>query len=79
MGLPELALIRAWGPPSSSYETGGSRFLTYQWRGNSYVVATGSPIVPAAIVGKWCDTTFEYRAGVAVSWRYQGNGCKSKD
>ncbi len=34
IGSGEVELVKAWGPPQSVYEVGGSKFLTYSTRRN---------------------------------------------
>lgn len=95
MGSDELTLLRIFGPPSSAYDAGGSRFLTFGGpQGSVYLPGTGAtatttvygktaytqfnPGMPPMAIQLSCITTFELRDDRAVSWRWQGNNCKSK-
>lgn len=91
---PEGALIEAWGPPNSFYESGGKKYLSYTSSTTGYVPGT-APSYRSRIVGNrvytdsyggtpgWiynlhCRTTFTVEDGVIKSWRWQGNDCKSR-
>lgn len=90
-GASEAALVRSWGPPTNSYEAGGSRFLSYSWTDRQDVpgvaptyrttvnggVARSSPVggLPAYTVETACITTFEVVNGVVASSTFRGNGC----
>jgi hypothetical protein len=95
VGSDEVALIRAWGSPVNSYETGGRKFLTYSSRRNVYIPGT-APTYKTSIIGNTayttssggtsasnismsCETTFEIAGGKVVSWRYKGNDCTAID
>lgn len=94
VGADELSLVRQWGPPQHIYEFGGSRFLTYASGRDMYVpgaapsyrtTVVGNAIYTAPVGGrpgytvhKQCRTTFEIKDEKIVSWRWQGNDCRSK-
>lgn len=91
VGDTELNLIRKWGPPRQTYETGGSKFLVYLSTRNVYLPGTApsytttvigntaytNPIggTPGQNIGLSCQTTFEISGERIVSWRWQGNDC----
>ena len=37
VGAQEIDLVRRWGPPVQSYETGGRKFIVYSSRRNVYL------------------------------------------
>jgi len=93
-GRAEIDLLRDWGAPSSSYQSDGSKFLTYQSQRNvlvpgvapvmttTFVGNTGFTTttggIPPRTVGEWCTTTFEVREGRVVNSRWQGNDCRKR-
>lgn len=94
IGADELSLVRKWGPPQQTYESGGRKFLTYVSGRNVYVPGT-APSYTTTVIGntvytnpvggspgysvqKQCNTTFEVENGKILSWRWQGNDCRSK-
>lgn len=95
VGSEEIDLIRKWGPPQQSYETGGSKFLVYSSRQNVYMPGTApsyqttvigntaytNPIggTPAYNIGMACVTTFELANNKIVSWQWRGNACKARE
>lgn len=95
VGVQEIDLVRAWGPPLQSYETGGHRFIVYSSRRNVYLPGT-PPTYQTTIVGntaytnavggspgmtidKTCTTTFELEGTRVISWSHQGNDCKARE
>lgn len=93
VGKTEVDLIRAWGAPAQSYETGNSKFLTYESNNRAILPGTppaytttynggysySTPIGGSSPVSipMRCSTTFELEGGVVKSWRYEGNSCRS--
>lgn len=93
MGSTESQLISKWGIPSSVYESGGVKYLTYSNSSSGYVPGTApsyqSTVIgntvytnriggtPGFVVNSWCDTTFTTRDGVIVHWSWKGNACKA--
>lgn len=94
IGSEEVELIREWGPPQQSYESGGVKFLAYTSGRNVYMpgmapsytttyignTAYTTPVggSPGYNMSMQCVTTFEVAQGRIVRWRWQGNDCKSK-
>jgi hypothetical protein len=94
IGSGEVELVKAWGPPQSVYEAGGSKFLTYSTRRNmqvpgvmpSYTTTTignvphttYNPGFPGYDLHLSCDTSFEISQGRVVNWRWQGNDCNQQ-
>lgn len=94
VGHSELELIRAWGSPVGQYESGGVRFVTYEQRRNVFIPGTnptyqtniiGNTAYTTAVGGSpayniplSCRTTFEIQNERVTSWRWEGNGCKSR-
>lgn len=90
IGLQEGALLRNWGPPSSWYESDGTKYLVYH-RGESVNLpglapnyrVTGNVAAPyggspAFGFDFYCTTTLHIRDGMIVSWRWKGNDCASR-
>lgn len=89
LGASEAELIARWGVPLGSYDSGSSRFLTYD---ESRIVSdSGSaPVVvrnraagtvravggsDPAVTQYQCRTVFELKGGRVAAWRFSGNGC----
>jgi hypothetical protein len=94
VGSPEINLIRSWGPPQQSYQSGDSKFLVYHSARNVYLPGT-PPTYSTTVIGNTaytnsyggtpaqnlnyrCQTTFEVRNGVIASWSFKGNDCMAK-
>jgi hypothetical protein len=91
VGKQEMELIRQWGPPHGSYDSGGHTFLTYTNEGSVYIPGTTSTASTTVIgnsaytnvypgmapqnIRTWCRTVFEVADGVIVSSGGQGNHC----
>jgi hypothetical protein len=56
IGSPEGALIQSWGPPSSVYVSGGSKYLTYNKSRSGYVPGT-SPKYTTTLIRNTAYTT----------------------
>ena len=94
IGMPEIDLVRKWGPPSSVYENGGIRFITYEQSAQGYVPGTapsyqttriGNTLYTQTVGGspgytytQACRTTFEVVNERIASWRWQGNACRAR-
>jgi hypothetical protein len=65
IGKTEADVVRAYGVPIRSVETGGSKFVEYGWGGWGY------PEVEQFD----CNTTFELKDGVVKGWTLRGNAC----
>ncbi len=95
IGTQEIDLVRSWGAPVQSYETGGRKFIVYSSKRNVYLSGT-SPTYQTSIIGSTayttvvggspamninmsCMTTFEVEGSRVVSWSYKGNDCKAKE
>jgi hypothetical protein len=95
VGATELDLVRKWGVPQQSYETGGRKFLVYSSSRN--MILPGSPpTYTTTVVGNTvyknrvggipdqymelnCKTTFELENEKVLSWRWQGNDCTAPE
>ena len=91
VGKNEEELVRSWGPPSSVYDSGRSKFLTYARSAQGYVPGAapsyrgyviGNTVYTRPIGGspgyaytQQCVTSFETVGGVIRSWRWEGNAC----
>ncbi len=90
---PEAALIEKWGPPDSVYESGETRYLTYQEQRSVYVpgiepsyqtycsygscYTTAIGGSPGYMANQRCKTTFKVSGGKITQWRWQGNACRA--
>jgi len=95
VGAQEVDLVRSWGPPAQSYETGGRKFIVYTSHRNIYLPGTTptyqTTVVgntaytnavggnPAMTIGKSCIVTFELEDSKILSWSHKGNDCKAKE
>lgn len=95
VGTQEIDLVRSWGPPTQSYDTGGRKFIVYSSSRNVYLPGTapsyqttyiGNTAYTKAVggtsamhIGKTCTTTFELDSSTVVSWSHKGNDCKAKE
>ena len=93
MRLNENELLSSWGPPDSTYESGGTKYLTYV--DDSTVALPGTapsywstvvgntmysnPVggTPPLVINKHCKTTFTVQNGTIVDWRWEGNACRA--
>lgn len=73
-GASELDLIRAWGAPQQSYETGERKFLLYSSSRNVIVPTAHGPLGNTFS----CKTTFEIDKGIVVGSSWSGNDCRSR-
>ena len=89
VGQPEAEMVRLFGVPVRTYEAGGKRFAAYDdrridivpgpffgfgfgyWSGGFY-----SDPIPAAVVERGCETTFEIDRGVIAGWSLRGTWCR---
>lgn len=95
IGNTELNLIRSWGTPQHSYQTGETKFLVYNSSRNVHFPGI-APTYTTTIIGNTvytnttgglssqnlqysCETTFEISNKKIVSWRFKGNDCKGKE
>jgi len=94
VGSPESALISSWGPPSSVYESDGTKYLTYSKSNSGYIPGV-APSYQTTYVGNTayttpvggyagfaysnnCSTTFTISNKTITNWRYEGNACRSR-
>jgi hypothetical protein len=85
VGQPESQLLAAMGTPRRAYESGRTKFLTYQEihveqePSGPFYFGPG-PAAPTGFSGPslvtFCDTTFAIVSGVVQSFNLQGNGCR---
>jgi hypothetical protein len=84
IGQPESQLLAAMGAPNRIYDSGPTKFLTYedvyQEEGPTgpYYFGPG-PAAPTGFSGlrytTVCDTTFSVAEGVVKAFSLRGNGC----
>jgi hypothetical protein len=85
VGQPESQLLAAMGTPRRAYESGRTKFLTYQEihveqePSGPFYFGPG-PAAPTGFSGPslvtFCDTTFAIVSGVVQGFNLQGNGCR---
>ena len=91
VGSSEQALIESWGPPSSHYTSGDTKYLTYSSQGSMTLPGT-QPTYQSTVIGNQiytnsyggsapttvhlsCQQTFKVVGGYIRSWSYKGNNC----
>ncbi|MCH2276460.1 hypothetical protein [Thalassospira sp.] len=91
VGQSEQSLIASWGPPTSHYDAGNAKYLTYSNQGSMTLPGT-QPTYQSTVIGNQiyttsyggsapttialsCQQTFTVVRGYITSWRYQGNNC----
>lgn len=91
VGSSERELISTWGPPHRAYESGNTKYLTWNQSGAMTLPGT-QPTYSTTVIGNTaytnayggtppttinlnCETTFEVQDGVISGWRWQGNNC----
>lgn len=87
----ELELVRGLGPPTSSHEVSGRKFMVYA-RSGSMQLGGVAPTYTTTRIGNTyytqqtggvapstvqlhCTLTFELVAGIVITWSAQGNHC----
>lgn len=89
VGQPDTEVVRRFGVPARSYETGGRKFIAYDERRTDLI--PGGPFFggagyfgygyggfgsfPPQLIERGCETTFELSGGRVVSWALRGNAC----
>ena len=79
-GRTEPYLVRNWGAPTSTYERGGVRILTYTY--DSGVLVSGATVGGSAFLSperNVCKTEFFFEKGVVNHWLISGNDCKARN
>ncbi len=84
IGQPEAQLVAAMGAPNRSYDTGGTKVLTYEegylheGPAGPYYFGPG-PAGPTGFSGTIyrtvCDTSFTIVGSVVKAFSLRGNGC----
>ena len=91
LGESEEQLVRRYGVPTSNYQTGRTKILTYLWnQGSSYTTSNNNwarnicqhqycPDIPYreyTVQNTWyCEWTFTIVDGIVQDWSYKGNNC----
>jgi hypothetical protein len=91
IGRTDDELVRVWGAPNSTYESKGSKYLTYSRSSSTYfpgvppsfqIYKIGNAVYanpvggsPGEIIASQCRVTFELKSGVVASWNHAGNAC----
>jgi hypothetical protein len=84
VGQPEAQLVAAMGAPNRIYDSGATKFLTYEdvyaqeGPTGPYYFGPG-PAGPTGFSGvrytTVCDTTFTVTGGIVKAFSFRGNGC----
>jgi hypothetical protein len=88
IGMSESQLVMRYGAPAATYETGGSRYLTYrqdvsyyQLDEPPYMLGNFGEWVPTNpsghVVRRGCDTTFQLTKDTVTAYNFTGNSCLS--
>ncbi len=91
VGSEESSLIASWGPPTSFYESGDIKYLTWGHSSSTLVGGTAPSYTTTVIgniattqshggtapilVNQNCDITMIIKSGRVDSWTYRGNNC----
>jgi hypothetical protein len=75
IGLTEADLVRAWGVPAGSHNSGASRFLSYAYGFSEVLVNRNGVQRPNRTLR--CDLTLEIRDGRIVDFASSGNYCRT--
>ena len=87
-GSTEEQLVESWGVPTSFYELGGKRYLTYSNSGQAMVGGTAPTTTydyygnaytsggsPPILVTSNCTIIMVVEDGLISEWKYEGNNC----
>ena len=91
MGATEEQLVMSWGPPTSVYEAGDLKYLSWSSAG-SMTLPGSSPTYHTNVIGNKayttaiggsapttinlnCQTTMVIKGGLVSSWQWKGNNC----
>lgn len=93
VGSNETDLVRAFGVPEKTFESGGKKFLVYYSGRNVYLPGQpasyttnvyGNTAYTRQTAGSAgqnialsCETTFEVSSETVTSWSWRGNDCRS--
>jgi len=83
VGLKEIQLIREWGAPTSSFNSGSSKFLVYLNSYKSKDSYSTSYSKYSSSTTNWggntytCEMTFEISNKIIRNVRWKGNNCRS--
>ena len=81
VGRGEAEVVRAFGVPNRSIETGGHRFIAYVERRQEVVPGAGPwgppwwGWQPTQVITRGCEITFEIDQGKVASYSLRGDGC----
>lgn len=95
VGMSEGQLLRKWGIPSQTFNSGGRKYLEYISSRDVYIPGTNANYTTRVIgntiytdsyggsdsrnINFKCKTTFEIKNGRVAFWRYEGNNCKAPE
>lgn len=87
-GSTEEQLVESWGVPTSFYELGGKRYLTYSNSSQAMVGGTAPTTTydyygnaytsggsPPILVTSNCTIIMVVEDGLISEWKYEGNNC----
>lgn len=81
VGYSEQILIEHLGIPTRTYETDGVKYLAYDERRTDIIPPPPifnpwfAPAMPAQVIERWCETTFQVSGGLVRSFTLRGNSC----
>lgn len=81
VGQPEQTLVQRLGVPTRSYDADGTKFLAYDEQRTDVIPPPPSfgpwwfNPMPAQVIQRWCETTFQVADGVVRSFTLRGNAC----
>lgn len=79
IGQTEEKVISRWGLPTSTYQTGDKKYLTYTVSTSGYIPSIGGAggLMPGININNYCSTTLILQKSIVVDWSYKGNACES--
>lgn len=77
-GSPDANLIKAWGPPTETFDSNGHTFLVYQFSRTKPLSVMGNRTGGQGDYMKslFCTTIFDIAQGQVHDWAIKGNDCK---
>ena len=81
VGQPEQTLVLRMGVPTRSYDADGVKYLAYDEQRTDVIPPPPSfgpwwfNPMPAQVIQRWCETTFQVADGVVRSFTLRGNSC----
>jgi hypothetical protein len=77
-GRSDTDLVKYWGQPTETFNSGGHKFLVYQYSRTKPLSImgdpTGSPV--SYMKSLYCTAIFDVSDGHVADWATKGNDCK---